>query len=405
MSTHGVPPMRSRVQNEKPLSLSFSRAWVTSTHASACFDSSPTSNGSARRRRCRPSRPARRRSAPCSPWSRPRSPCACLDPPGRWTTGPLVQSLQRPSRNSDGSATAAQRVVTPELEHRSADGDGPEEDPQLADEARRRRRRSNSSGRRSDLRSPRWSEHRRLARVLARAGALRLVDAPLVEGGRAATLRRSGGAAVGDAARTPRSPWRSAWAGRRACRPGPSRITTASSTSLWPCSVIVFGKTITSIEALQVLQGEHRHQVALLGPLALEAGDHAADRRASAPSSRLSAARRWCTSVRRRSERLGAHQRVVAHVEAEHLLLEGQALLLVELERRGSATRSSNAGVRRPSIVAEERRARPCRARGGGRRCWSMICSNTASSPWRGWPSESKPPALISDSIVRLLST
>ena len=43
MSTHGVPPMRSRVQNEKPWSLSPSRARVMSTHASACFDSSPTS--------------------------------------------------------------------------------------------------------------------------------------------------------------------------------------------------------------------------------------------------------------------------------------------------------------------------------------------------------------------------
>ena len=43
MSTDGVPPMRSSVENEKPLSLSFSRAWVTSTHASACLESTPTS--------------------------------------------------------------------------------------------------------------------------------------------------------------------------------------------------------------------------------------------------------------------------------------------------------------------------------------------------------------------------
>ena len=43
MSTDGVPPMRSSVENEKPLSLPFSRAWVTSTHASACLESTPTS--------------------------------------------------------------------------------------------------------------------------------------------------------------------------------------------------------------------------------------------------------------------------------------------------------------------------------------------------------------------------
>ncbi len=34
-----------------------------------------------------------------------------------------------------------------------------------------------------------------------------------------------------------------------------------------------------------------------------------------------------------------------------------------------------------------------------------MICSNDCSRPLRGWPSESKAPALISDSTVRLLST
>ena len=33
--------MRSSVENAKPLSLPFSRAWVISTHASACLDRSP----------------------------------------------------------------------------------------------------------------------------------------------------------------------------------------------------------------------------------------------------------------------------------------------------------------------------------------------------------------------------
>ena len=44
MSTLGVPPMRSSVQNEKPFSPAPSRARETSTHASACLDSRPTSN-------------------------------------------------------------------------------------------------------------------------------------------------------------------------------------------------------------------------------------------------------------------------------------------------------------------------------------------------------------------------
>ena len=45
MRTDGVPPMRSSVENAKPLSLSFSRTWVTSTQASACFDRTPISYG------------------------------------------------------------------------------------------------------------------------------------------------------------------------------------------------------------------------------------------------------------------------------------------------------------------------------------------------------------------------
>ena len=43
MSTLGVPPMRSSVQNEKPFRGLPSRARVTSTQASACFDSRPIS--------------------------------------------------------------------------------------------------------------------------------------------------------------------------------------------------------------------------------------------------------------------------------------------------------------------------------------------------------------------------
>ena len=44
--TLGVPPILSSVQNAKPLSLAPIRAVVTRTHASACLDRAPTSNGS-----------------------------------------------------------------------------------------------------------------------------------------------------------------------------------------------------------------------------------------------------------------------------------------------------------------------------------------------------------------------
>ncbi len=43
MSTLGVPPIRSSVLKEKPLRDRPSRARVTSTHASVCLDSRPTS--------------------------------------------------------------------------------------------------------------------------------------------------------------------------------------------------------------------------------------------------------------------------------------------------------------------------------------------------------------------------
>ena len=43
MSTLGVPPMRSRVQNEKPCSALPLRARVTSTHSSRCLEIRPMS--------------------------------------------------------------------------------------------------------------------------------------------------------------------------------------------------------------------------------------------------------------------------------------------------------------------------------------------------------------------------
>jgi hypothetical protein len=44
MSTHGVPPMRSSVENEKPCNLPSTRAVAHSTQSSFAFDSTPMSN-------------------------------------------------------------------------------------------------------------------------------------------------------------------------------------------------------------------------------------------------------------------------------------------------------------------------------------------------------------------------
>ena len=50
-----------------------------------------------------------------------------------------------------------------------------------------------------------------------------------------------------------------------------------------------------------------------------------------APSSPSAASARRAVGLAAQ-RRLGPHERVVAHVEAEHLLLEGQPVALVELE-------------------------------------------------------------------------
>ena len=135
----------------------------------------------------------------------------------------------------------------------------------------------------------------------------------------------------------------------------------------------------------QVLQHEDGHEVALLGPLALQAGDHAADRLAARrPRSRPSSAMRGLGAPAQR--RLGAHQRVVAHVEAEHLLLERQASRLSNSmvgDRRPARSRCR----RRPTSSPPNRVMMPMSRSRRRARVWSTICSKTVSRPLRGWPS------------------
>ena len=107
--------------------------------------------------------------------------------------------------------------------------------------------------------------------------------------------------------------------------------------------------------------------------------------------------------------RLDPEQRVVGHVQPEHLLLVAQLVGLVELD----------VGDRQPLVERRRRRRRPsasppqspnrlitpCSRSRRRVSVVSVMCSNTPSRPLRVWPSESKAPALISDSTARLLST
>ncbi len=185
---------------------------------------------------------------------------------------------------------------------------------------------------------------------------------------------------------------------RRSTRP--LTRTMASSASLWPCSSITLGNSVTSIESWRssstktpigspffvnlrwspVTTPPTVSIVALLAPV--EVGDGRVG---------LAAQRR-----------LEAHQRMVRDVQPEHLLLEAQPLDLVELDVGdgdpfGEAVAVAARSPKR--LITPWSRSR--------RRCSvaSMICSNTCSRPLRGWPRVSKAPPLMSDSTLRLLST
>ena len=96
--------------------------------------------------------------------------------------------------------------------------------------------------------------------------------------------------------------------------------------------------------------------------------------------------------------------RVLAHVEPEHLLLEREPLRLRELDvgdrRCGAPTTASGAGVVDRGEQVELALGLVAPTLEHGRRRSSR---STCSRPWRGWPSESNAPALISDSIGPLV--
>lgn len=83
---------------------------------------------------------------------------------------------------------------------------------------------------------------------------------------------------------------------------------------------------------LEVLEDEDGHELALLRPLLLQVRDHAADPLHGAVGGIAELAEGAVDAPAQRD--LGTHERMVGDVEPEHLLLEGQALHLVELVGR-----------------------------------------------------------------------
>ena len=80
----------------------------------------------------------------------------------------------------------------------------------------------------------------------------------------------------------------------------------------------------------EILEHEGAHEVAALRVLAGEAGDDTGDRADRAVVEILQLRDRALDVAAQ--HRLGTHERMVAHVEAEHLLLGAQALRLLELD-------------------------------------------------------------------------
>ena len=152
---------------------------------------------------------------------------------------------------------------------------------------------------------------------------------------------------------------------------------------------------------LEVLEHEGRHELALLGVAPAQVGDHPADRRtwpspkppgpappgmavASRSTSRSSAK---VQSTSRAERPLEAHEGVVAHVQAEHLLLEGQALGLVELGVGDLDAGVGEAGARcraAPGSRAAKSETTPASCSRRRSRVRSTISSKTRQRPFGG---------------------
>ena len=114
MSTLGVPPMRSSVLNEKPLSLPPSRARVIAPTPPPAWTATRPRTGWGPRRRCRPSRPTRRRSSAVQSLVSTSIAIRVAAPGNVGRTVPLVQWIrgETATRLRSGTAFSLVRALT-----------------------------------------------------------------------------------------------------------------------------------------------------------------------------------------------------------------------------------------------------------------------------------------------------
>ena len=148
---------------------------------------------------------------------------------------------------------------------------------------------------------------------------------------------------------------------------------------------------MTSIDACEVLEHERGHQVALLGVLALQAGDDAADACASRRRRRSrelgdACSRRAAQRAPRRPSAGGRSRRA----RASPSRTRAAAPCRTRASGIGDAGSSNTGSTSRRRRRSSNRLIMPSVAlAAAARACASMICSNTSSRPLRGWPSES----------------
>src|SRR6478735_3456297 len=318
-STHGVPPMRSSVEKVKPCSLPSMRATVHNTQSSLALDNTPMSNAP-------PIDAISSRSVSVS---------AAQSRVSTWLgIAPIVKDF--------ADATAASRVlqhhgVVAEGNAQLADHHG-EVDAELVGDA-------------DHLAVADVQHDRRVAWVVAQDLA-QLVDAQLVERrGRQLEVQRRCVAAV------------EVLDHLDVLGHEPDTALVALVEAALHRDDLVVEQLVAVLHqrarehrhlhrTAEVLQREDGHLVALLGELARQTGDHPADGE-HAPV--LAVERLGHRAVDLAAQRrLGAEQRVVADVQAEHLLLELQPVALVELVLGDGDALGEAAVLAGEHVVAEQ---------------------------------------------------
>ena len=194
------------------------------------------------------------------------------------------------------------------------------------------------------------------------------------------------------------------WSSRPSTRP--FTHTMASSASRWPNCCIVLGKTMTSIDACR----SSRTKTAMRSPflvhlrcrLVTSAADDAHACRPRRPRARRASSRCGGAATPRRPSAGGRSRRA----RASPSRTPSRAFLSNSMVGDGDAASSKPAaagGRRRASTNRSNWPSASLAAAGDG--AVDDLLVDHAAGPGGGGRCESKPPALISDSMVRLLST